>query len=254
MFLIITTTFQGLHSLHSNLNSTNQQLSTVMMLVARLVGQDCDAGTSSTQEKFSTRDYPDAKERFGAAMEAARSKPVPTSWVIVKGGSDNTMYYLKQCRDASERKLKFTAKAALHHSRVYAIVDEPNHTSCSHGGVTKAPTRIVDGVDQAWVGEHTRFADDVVSNFRIIDQCYTTRGNVKTPPPSWSPEDCMVFALQDPTIVGFSYNYKPSIMKAYFITKYNGDDHSTTYHKENPNQPGTTNSKRWTHHCLYLKK
>jgi len=28
-----------------------------------------------------------------------------------------------------------------------------------HGKVTKAPTRIVDGVDQAWTGEHTRFTD-----------------------------------------------------------------------------------------------
>jgi len=251
-----------------------------MVLVARLVGRDCDAGTSVVEEKFTPGDYPDAKERFGATMEAARSKPVPTSWVIVKGGSDNTIYYLKQCRDASERKLKFTARAALHHSRVYAIVDEPNHTSCSHGG-TKALTRIVDGTDQAWTGkhtrftddaesnshivdgvdqvwtgEHTRFTDDVGSNFHIIDQRYTTRGahSHLTSPRGWSPEKCMVFALQDPTIVGFSYNYKPSIMKAYFITKYNGDDHSTTYHKENPNQPGTTNSKRWTHHCLYLKK
>jgi hypothetical protein len=151
---------------------------------------------------------------------------------------------------------------------------------CDAGGVTKAPTRIVDGVDQAWVGEHTRFADDVESNFRIvdgvdqawagehtrfaddvesnfriIDQCYTTRGGrFLNGPVRWSPEECMVFALQYPTIVGFSYNYKPRIMKAYFITKYNGDDHPTTYHKGNPNQPGTINSKRWTHHCLYLKK
>tara|TARA_B110000967_G_scaffold117717_1_gene120399 strand:- start:413 stop:1237 length:825 start_codon:yes stop_codon:yes gene_type:complete len=99
-----------------------------MGLVAQLVGQDCDAGTNAGEEKFTTEDYPDAKERFGAAKKAAQSKPNPTSWVIVKGGSDKATYYLKYCKDAKARKLKFTARAALHHSRVYAIV-ETRHPS-----------------------------------------------------------------------------------------------------------------------------
>ena len=34
---------------------------------------------------------------------------------------------------------------------------------------TKVPIRIFDGVDQAWAGKHTRFADDAESNFRIVD-------------------------------------------------------------------------------------
>ena len=270
MILIITTTFQGFHSLSANQLSqrTSSQLSTVMVLVAQLVGQDCDAGCGDvirkdhTQIPFKKKPGENSDARIKEILARASSMADPTSWVIVKNGTDDATYYLKFCKDAKARELNFTNKAALHHSRVYAIVEIPNHTPCARGEVTKAPTRIVDGVDQAWAGEHTRFTDDVESNFRIIDQCYTTRGGVKAPTVYQSPEECMVIALQDPTIVGFSYNYKPSAKacennspgSAYFITKYYGDDHPTTYNEGNPNGPKTTNSKRWTHHCLYLKK
>jgi len=135
----------------------------VLVVVEWGDGRYCDAGTSTGQSPFGPKDYPDAKERFGKAMEAAQAKRDPTSWVIVKGGkTDRATYYLKQLTPESQPN--YTDRNSC---RVYAIVDEPNHTPCSHGGVAKAPTRIVDGVDQAWAGEHTRFADDDESKLKM---------------------------------------------------------------------------------------
>ena len=90
-------------------------------------GRYCDAGKSTGQVPFTRLRFPDAKERFGKAMEAAQSKADPTSWVIVKNGlTDRAAYYLKQLTPWwVSNGPSYTERAAKNRSRVYALVKEP---------------------------------------------------------------------------------------------------------------------------------
>ena len=69
-----------------------------------------------------------------------------------------------------------------------------------------------------------------------------------------SVEDAIEKMDQEQTITGFTYN--ENTKTTYFITSSFVDrvERRVVYHEGNPNPPGTTNSKRWKHHVIYLKK
>jgi hypothetical protein len=162
----LSQSLSNLNSQPTNRSLTNRsQLSTVMVLVAVEWGDGryCDAGTSTGQVPFTRLRFPDAKERFGKAMEAAQSKADPTSWVIVKNGlTDRAAYYLKQLTPWwVSNGPSYTERAAKNRSRVYALVKEPTK-ALAHiaepgkqvAGKSKAKTPFREGGCQ--LGRHAR--------------------------------------------------------------------------------------------------
>ena len=92
-------------------------------------GPGYDSGTNKNEEKFPYVPGENFDARIARMIARASSKADPTSWVIVlQRGSPTTQYYLKQCRNAKERKLR-PQKGTRALCSVYAIVEEPNHTS-----------------------------------------------------------------------------------------------------------------------------
>ena len=112
------------------LNTLNT-LSKVMVLDTQFLGAGYDAGANTIEvpeEPFPHVPGENSDSRIKKILACASSKTDPTSWVIVKGGSDKATYYLKHCKDAKARELR-PQKGRRVVCRVYAIVETPGHPS-----------------------------------------------------------------------------------------------------------------------------
>ena len=66
-------------------------------------------------------------------------------------------------------------------------------------------------------------------------------------------EAAIEYMLQEPNIIGFTYNLKKKT--AYFgKSSFRGMDDKNTFHEKNPTPPGTSKSTKWEWHVTYLKK
>jgi len=97
-----------------------------MVLEVRLMGENCDAGTTDRlQKEYRYKKGKTFDERVREILdEVVSSGKDPSKWVIVTRGSDKSIFYLKYCKDEDKKKLR---PQETRKSRVYYIIDVPDH-------------------------------------------------------------------------------------------------------------------------------